>query len=42
MSFDFLNPMMLLGLLGISLPVLVHLLSRKKYDVVQWGAMQFL
>ncbi|QDT25836.1 BatA domain-containing protein [Gimesia panareensis] len=42
MTFDFLNPMMLLGLLGLSLPILVHLLSRKKYDVVQWGAMQFL
>jgi len=42
MTFDFLNPMMLLGLLGISLPILVHLLSRKRYDIVQWGAMQFL
>lgn len=36
------NPLMLLGLLGISLPIIAHLLSRKKYDVVQWGAMQFL
>lgn len=42
MTFDFLNPLMLLGLLGIALPVLVHLLSRKRYDVIQWGAMQFL
>lgn len=42
MTFDFLNPMMLLGLLGISLPILVHLLSRKRYDIVHWGAMQFL
>ena len=42
MSFDFLNPWMLLGLAGIALPVLAHLLSKKKYDVVQWGAMQFL
>ncbi len=38
----FLNPLMLLGLLGVSLPVIAHLLSRKKYDVVEWGAMQFL
>lgn len=37
-----LNPAMLLGLLGIGLPVLAHLLSRRKYDVVSWGAMQFL
>lgn len=42
MSFAFLNPWMLAGLAGIGLPLLVHLLSRKKYDVVQWGAMQFL
>lgn len=42
MSFDFINPWMLAGLAGISLPVIAHLLSRKKYDVVQWGAMQFL
>lgn len=42
MSFAFLNPWMLAGLAGIGLPLLVHLLSRKKYDVVEWGAMQFL
>jgi hypothetical protein len=38
----FLNPMMLPGLAGIALPVVAHLLSRRKYDVVSWGAMQFL
>ena len=38
----FLNPWMLLGLAGIALPILAHLLSRKKYDIVEWGAMQFL
>ncbi|MDA0284710.1 MAG: VWA domain-containing protein, partial [Planctomycetota bacterium] len=27
---------------GVSLPVLAHLLSRRKYDTVNWGAMQFL
>jgi len=42
MSFDFINPLMLAGLAGITLPVLAHLLSKKKFDVVQWGAMQFL
>lgn len=42
MSFGFLNAMMLVGLAGAALPVLVHLLSRRKYDVVHWGAMQFL
>lgn len=38
----FLNPYLLLGLGGIALPVIAHLLSRRKYDVVEWGAMQFL
>ncbi|MFP6763100.1 MAG: BatA domain-containing protein [Planctomycetaceae bacterium] len=42
MSFALLNPWMLAGLAGIGLPLLVHLLSRKKYDVMPWGAMQFL
>ena len=42
MSFAFFNPWMLAGLAGVALPLLVHLLSRKKYDIVQWGAMQFL
>src|SRR3954447_18582833 len=38
----FLNATMLLGLAGVALPVLAHLLSKKKYDIVRWGAMQFL
>jgi hypothetical protein len=38
----FLNTAMLFGLLGVVLPVLAHLLSKKKYDIVRWGAMQFL
>lgn len=41
--FDFFfNPWLLAGLAGLSLPVIAHLLSRRKYDVVEWGAMQFL
>jgi hypothetical protein len=42
MSFLFLNPWMLLGLSGIALPFVVHLLSRRRFEVVHWGAMQFL
>ena len=42
MSFGLLHLSMLLGLAGLGLPVLAHLLSKKKYDVVPWGAMQFL
>ena len=39
---SFLNTAMLFGLLATALPILVHLLSKKNYDVVRWGAMQFL
>ena len=42
MSFDLINPWMLAGLGGLALPVAAHLISRKKYDVQAWGAMQFL
>lgn len=39
---ELLNPWMLFGLAGLAIPVLVHLLSRRKQDLVDWGAMQFL
>lgn len=42
MTAFFTNPMMLLGLLAVGLPVVAHLLSRRRFDVVEWGAMQFL
>jgi hypothetical protein len=42
MSFGLLNVVMLLGLTAVAVPVLVHLLSRRRQDVVDWGAMQFL
>lgn len=38
----FTNPWLLMGLAGIALPVIAHLLSRRRFDVVAWGAMQFL
>lgn len=38
----FLNPWMLIGLAGIALPTIAHLLVRRRYRVVDWGAMQFL
>ena len=31
-----------MGLAGIALPIIAHLLVRRRYDVVGWGAMQFL
>ena len=41
-SIGFLAPAMLLGLAVLAIPVIVHLLSKRRYDVVDWGAMQFL
>ena len=38
----FINPWALFGLLGVSLAVIAHLISRRRFDVIQWGAMQFL
>src|SRR6516165_6249492 len=38
----FANPLMLLGLAGVAIPVIIHLLNRRRFDVVDWGAMQFL
>src|SRR5262249_23447863 len=39
---SFLNVMMLAGLAGVAIPPIIHLLNRRRYDVVDWGAMQFL
>jgi hypothetical protein len=36
------SPWMLLGLGALAIPVIIHLLNRRRYDVVDWGAMQFL
>jgi hypothetical protein len=38
----FLYPSMLLGLLSISIPVIIHLLNKRRYDRVDWAAMRFL
>jgi len=42
MSFGLLNALMLLGLGAAVLPPLIHLLNRRRYEEVDWGAMQFL
>ncbi|HWG45151.1 MAG TPA: BatA domain-containing protein [Gemmataceae bacterium] len=42
LSSFFLNPWMLIGLSAILIPPIIHLLNRRRYDVVDWGAMQFL
>jgi hypothetical protein len=42
MPFYLLNPWMLIGLATLAVPVVIHLLNRRRFDVVDWGAMQFL
>ncbi len=42
MTFGVLNGLMLFGLAAVALPVIAHLLSKRRYDVVHWGAMRFL
>jgi hypothetical protein len=42
LSSFFLNPWLLLGLSALIVPPLIHLLNRRRYEVVDWGAMQFL
>jgi hypothetical protein len=38
----FLHTLMLLGVLGIAIPVIIHLLNRRQAKIVEWGAMRFL
>lgn len=39
---SFLNPLILIGVLGISLPILAHLLNRFQVQHTDWAAMRFL
>jgi Aerotolerance regulator N-terminal/von Willebrand factor type A domain len=36
------NPWILLGLVVLAIPIIIHLLNRRRYDIIDWGAMQFL
>jgi hypothetical protein len=38
----FAMPLLTLGLIGISIPIIIHLLHRQRTQPVLWGAMQFL
>jgi hypothetical protein len=40
--FSLLNAALLAGFLGVAIPPIVHIFSRKKFDEVDWAAMQFL
>ncbi len=39
---SFLSLAMLAGLAVLVIPPLIHLLNRRRYEVIEWGAMQFL
>lgn len=38
----FLNPLLLFGLAAVSVPVIIHLLNRRKFQKVVWAAMRFI
>src|SRR5210317_1652669 len=39
---NYLNPLMLLGVLGLALPILAHMLNRYQVKYTDWAAMRFL
>src|SRR5437763_4578317 len=39
---SFLNPLLLAGLAAIAVPIIIHLLNRRKFQKVVWAAMRFL
>lgn len=42
MPIAFLNAILLAGLAAVVVPPLIHLLTRRRFDVAPWAAMQFL
>lgn len=42
MGLSFLNGAFLGGLSLVSVPIIIHLLQRRRFQVVRWGAMEFL
>ena len=38
----FLNWAMLAGMAVVAIPIIIHLLNRRRATVVDWGAMRFL
>ncbi len=41
-ALGFANPALLAGLAAASIPIIIHLLNRRKFREVSWAAMQFL
>ncbi|NBB83310.1 MAG: VWA domain-containing protein [Alphaproteobacteria bacterium] len=40
--FGLINPMLLWGGLAVALPIVIHLLNRRRFRTVDWAAMDFL
>src|SRR5690349_8207296 len=38
----FLNPLLLFGLTAVSVPIIIHILNRRKFQKVVWAAMRFV
>lgn len=38
----FLSPLLLWFLAAVSVPVIIHLLNKRRHKTLQWAAMQFL
>lgn len=39
---SFLNPLLLAGAAAVAVPIIIHLLNRRKFQRVVWGAMRFI
>src|SRR2546423_7994271 len=40
--FDFLPATLAAGIGAVSIPVIIHLINRRRYKIVPWAAMKFL
>lgn len=41
-AMSFLNPLLLAGVAAVAIPILIHLLNKRKVEHVLWAAMRFL
>jgi len=39
---SFLNPLLLFGIAAVAVPIIIHLLNRRKFRKVNWAAMKFV
>jgi Aerotolerance regulator N-terminal/CARDB len=42
LAFAFLNPLLLWGLPLVAVPIVIHLLNRRRFKIVPWAAMEYL